>query len=182
MTEGQKIEEPKTGNGALSIKKGIDDDFARIVETVSRGMTGVAQGAGRTEAITDVVKSALDGCLAVGGNLILGAKAIVVGVLRGAGEMEAAGLKTLSHTARTLIRRVDSASGDVAAAAKGLVLGAIASAKVLKVELAKSASTAAQGALEGAEEAGSVASDTVRTALKESIGGLKIVLPGSLSR
>ena len=70
----------------------------------------------------------------------------------------------------------------MAATAKGLVLGAIASAKDLGVDLAKTASTAAQGALEGATEAGSAATDKVRKALMESIGGIKIVLPGAQSR
>ena len=185
MTEDQKLEEKRTGSVGDPVKKEVaprvqvsGDAFAKIVETVSRRMTvGPVP-----ETITEVVKSALDGCLATGGSLVLGAKAIVVGVLRGAGEKEEAGLKTLLQTARTLVRHADSLGSDVAATAKGLVLGAIASAKDLGVDLAKTASTAAQGALEGATEAGSAAADKVRKALMESIGGIKIVLPGAQSR
>ncbi|HZE96608.1 MAG TPA: hypothetical protein VE981_06265 [Planctomycetota bacterium] len=66
--------------------------------------------------------------------------------------------------------------GDLAAATKGLVLGAIAGAKAMGVDYAK-ATAAALGALEGAKEAGSVTVERVLGALKDPIGGSKVAMP-----
>ncbi|MBI3857504.1 MAG: hypothetical protein HY293_17625, partial [Planctomycetes bacterium] len=72
--------------------------------------------------------------------------------------------------------------GNLAAATKGLILGAIASAKAMGLDTAKAASTAAQGAYEGAAEAGSVTVERVMAALKEPIGGIKVALPERLAK
>ncbi len=63
-----------------------------------------------------------------------------------------------------------------------VVLGAIASAKAMGVDSAKAATTAAQGALEGAKEAGSVTLERVLAALKEPIGGSKVALSDSAAK
>jgi hypothetical protein len=95
---------------------------------------------------------------------------------------EDAALKMLSHAAKTIIRQTADMGGDLAAATKGIVLGAIASAKNIGVDSAKAAATAAQGAFEGASEAGSVTVERVLAALKEPIGGSKVALPEPLAK
>lgn len=182
-------EEGKNENGNRTLEGAIDnsppsagDLFARTVKSVCDGIAPAAKETGNDglrvlEAVTGVVQSSVRGAVGSGGNLVLGAKAIVVGVLRGTREKEEAALKTLSHASRTVILQAAQLSGDLSAAVKGLILGAIASARDVGVDRAKTASSAAQGALEGAEEAGSVAAETVRKALREEIGGMKVVLP-----
>src|SRR5205823_5826457 len=108
-------------------------------------------------------------------------KAIMMGVVRGTGLTSEAALQILSHAAKIVIRQTADRNGNLAVAIKGIVLGAIASARPMGVETAKAASTAAQGALEGAAEAGSVTVERVLGALKEPIGGNKVVLPAPLA-
>ena len=178
MTTEEKRESPVPGAG---------DVFATTVKSVSDGIALATKETGKDgplaiEAVTGVVQSSVRGGLGVGGNQTLGAKAIVVGVLRGTGGKAENGLKTLSHTSRAVIRITAQLGGDLSASVKGLILGAIASARDLGVDRAQTASSAAQGALEGADEAGSVATEEVRKALKEDIGGVKVVLPEAVRK
>ena len=166
---------------------GIRDVFATVLETVTGEISTVTKdlglsGASLLEAVAGVVKSGVRGAVGMGSDLVPGAKAIVMGVLRGTGAKEEAALKLLSHAAKTVIRHTADMGGDLAAATKGLVLGAIASAKSIGVDNAKAAATAAQGAFDGAAEAGSVTAERVLAALKEPIGGSKVALPEPLAR
>ena len=166
---------------------GAGDVFATILKTVSGGIAQAGVGTEKVgalffEAVADVVQKALSGAVGMGDNLVMGTKAIVVGVLSGIGEKDEAALRVLSHTARTIIRNAAGMRGDLAACTKGLVLGAIASAKDLGVDRDKAASAAAQGAVDGSHEAGSAADETVRGALKEAIGGIKVALPEALRK
>ncbi|HEV3029391.1 MAG TPA: hypothetical protein VG457_17560, partial [Planctomycetota bacterium] len=129
------------------------------------------------EAVSEAVAGAVGEAVANGTDLTPATKAIVVGVLRGTEAKDEAALKILSTTARTVIHHTADRGGNLAAASKGLVLGAIASAKAMGVDVAKAASTAAQGAYEGAVSAGPVTLERVVGALKESIGGIRIALP-----
>lgn len=158
------------------------DLFASTVKSVCDGIGRAAQETGEgssrfVEIVTGVVHSSMRGAVEAGGSLVLGAKAILVGVLRATGEREAAALKTISHTSLAVIRTAAQLSADLSASLKGLILGAIASAKDVGVERAQAATSAAQGALEGAGEAGSAAVDTMRRALREDIGGIHVALP-----
>jgi hypothetical protein len=162
------------------------DAFATILESVTQRIAGSVKGAGLTgtalrDALSDVVSAAARDAVEKGGDLGPAAKAIMMGVVRGTGEKSEAALHLLSHAARIVIRHVADRNGNLAATIKGIVLGAIASARSMGVETAKAASTAAQGALEGASEAGSVTVERVLGALKEPIGGSKVVLPAPLA-
>jgi len=160
-------------------------DFATILETVTQTIAGSAKGTGLIgapllEAITQVVVAATRDAIDTGGDLLFGTKAIIMGVVRGTGATKDAALKMLAHAAKIIIHHTADRNGNLAAAIKGIVLGAIASARTMEVETAKAASTAAQGALEGASEAGSVTVERVLGALKEPIGGNRVVLPEPL--
>jgi hypothetical protein len=165
----------------------LRDAFSTMLETVTRGISSAAKttgavGSAHFDAVSEVVKDAVRGAVGMGSELVPGAKAIILGVVRGTGEKGDAALKTLSHAAKSIIRHTADQGADLAAATKGLVLGAIASAKQMGVETTKAASMAAQGALEGAEQAGSVTVERVRAALKEPIGGSKVALPDTVAR
>ena len=187
MTEEHESHSKSGGNGEHLAKEGVADPFrgtgdlfSKIVESVSAGIASTANGLGKAgvsavETITAVVQKALREAAEGGTDLAWGDKAIMVGSLRATGEKQDVALKTHSCTARSVIRQTAGIGGDLAASVKGLVLGAIASAKDMGVDRGNAASAAAQGALEGAEEAGSVAIETVRGALKQTIGGVKVV-------
>lgn len=158
---------------------------ATILESVTQRIAGSVKGAGLTgtalrNALSEVVGDAARDAVERGGDLGPAAKAIMMGVVRGTGETSEAALQLLSHAARIVIRHTADRNGNLAAAIKGIVLGGIASAKAMGVETAQAASAAAQGGLEGASEAGSVTVERVLGALKEPIGGIKVVLPASL--
>jgi hypothetical protein len=133
---------------------GVRDVFATVLETVTAGITSAAKGVD------------LDGIPLL--------QAILMGIVRATGRKEEAGLKILAHAAKTAVHHTADRGGNLAAATKGLVLGAIASAKTLGVDTAKSATAAAQGAIEGAAEAGSVTVERVLAALRDPIGGAKV--------
>jgi hypothetical protein len=180
----RKEQEKKGGNGD---SENAGDVFGNILEAVSgrlaRPSGGPADaGAVSLGAVTEVVQSAVRGAAEKGNNLVMGAKAIVVGVLRGTGEKEEAALGTLSHTARTVVHQAAALGTDLAACTKGLVLGAIACARDVGVDRGRAASVAAQGALDGARDADSAAVDKVRDALREAIGGVTVGLPAPLQK
>ncbi len=161
------------------------DGFAAILETVTQRIARAAKGTGLVdapllEAISEVVATAAREGVETGGDLLPGTKAIIMGVVRGTGATKDAALQMVAHAAKIIIHHTADRNGNLAAAIKGIVLGAIASARTMGVETARAASTAAQGALEGASEAGSVTVERVLGALKEPIGGSKVALPEPL--
>jgi hypothetical protein len=162
------------------------EGFTTILESVTAGIAGSATGTGLSgdpllDAVSGVVAAAARDAVERGGDLVPATKAIIMGVVRGTGATSDAMLKILAHSARIIIRHIADRNGNLAAAIKGIILGAIASARAMGVDTAKAASTAAQGALDGASEAGSVTVERVLGALKEPIGGSKVVLPEPLA-
>lgn len=141
----------------------IDDTgsrFSAIMRRVSDGMAAAARGAGRSEitmleAVSSVVRPALRGTWGADGDSVMGTKAIVMGVIWGAGERNGAALKVLTHTARTVIRQTAKRNGDVGAAVTGLVRAAIAGSERMGVPKAKAAMTVASVAVEEVHNIGS---------------------------
>lgn len=180
MNDTPKNESPKEGSDPSL--PGSGDLFATTVkavrEEVLRAAKDAESGGGRLlDAVTQVVHDSLRDTVNADGNLVLGSKAVLVGVLRGTGERETAAVKTISHTSRAVIRFAAQLGGDLSASLKGLVLGAIASARDIGVDRAQAASAAALGAVDGADEAGSAAAETIRRCLREDIGGMHVALP-----
>jgi hypothetical protein len=179
--------DPQIKTGLHQPLPGIRDVFATILETVTAGIASSAKGTGLTgapllEAVTEVATSAVRGAVSMGSDLVPASKAILMGIVRGTEARDETAIKILSHTSRIVIHQTADRGGDLAAATKGLVLGAIASARSTGMDIAKAASMAAQGAYEGAAEAGSVTVERVLAALKEPIGGSKVALPEPLAR
>jgi hypothetical protein len=165
---------------------GNRDIFTTILESVTPRIASSARGTGLTgaplrDAISEVVAAAARDAIERGGDLVPATKAIILGVVRGTGATDDSALAILSHVARIIIHHTADRNGNLAAAIKGIILGAIAGARTMGVEIAKAASTAAQGALEGASEAGSLTIERVLGALKEPIAGNKVVLPKPLT-
>jgi len=162
------------------------DVFNTVLESVTQSIAGSIKGTGLTgapllAAVSGVVAGAAREAVEKGGDLVPGTKAIIMGVVRGAGTGNPESHQILSHAAKVIIHHTADRNGNLAAAIKGIILGAIASARTMGGDTAKAASIAAQGALEGASEAGSVTVERVVGALKEPIGGSKVVLPEPLA-
>jgi len=156
--------------------------FGSILESIAGGISSAANGTGLVgnpllEAVSEVVKSAVREAVQSGRALLPSCKAIIMGVVRGSGAKREAGLQLLAHAARTVIHHTADTGGNLTTATKGLVLGAIASARDLDVSFATAASAAAQGALEGAGDRSSVTVAGILAALKDPIGEDRIALP-----
>ena len=158
-----------------------DEKKDGLFERVSSQAAGLAKVSAPAEALSDLVSSTLRGAIDIGSELDSTAKGIVMGVLRGMDAKGEEALRMLAAAATAVVHHTADRGGNLAAATKGLVLGAIASAKAIEVDVDKAASAAARGALDGATQAGSVTVERVMTALKEPIGGRKIVLPEPLA-
>jgi hypothetical protein len=173
---------PEAGPKSLRVVRG---GFPTDLGAGSVRSAGPIQGVGEVrvllmEAVGDVVNSALRRAIKTDTDLNPGARAILIGVLRGTGEKGGASLKILIHAARIAIRQTAALGGDLAAATQGLILGAVAGAKSIGVASETAAAAAARGALEGAAESGFVTVDRVLGALKEPIGGSQVALPEPL--
>ena len=156
--------------------------FETIMKAVSDGIARAARGAGTTgitvlEAINGIVRTSLRETPRIGSDLIMGTKAIMMGVIRGGGERDIEALKILSHTARSVVRQTAAMKGDLGAAVTGLVRGAMAGAEHIGVDPAKAAWAVSGAAIEEAYYVGSLAGQGVRKALKENIGGFKVASP-----
>ena len=152
--------------------------FAAILKSVIDGIAYAGKaGVSVPEAVGFGVRAAVRRALDVGGNLVVGTKAIVMGVIRGTGEREAAALLTLSNAARAVIGQTADLNGDLGAAARGLVLGAVASAEHMGVTPSKAAVAAHGAAIDEAERLGPDAAVEVRGALKSAFGGVHVDVP-----
>ena len=88
----------------------------------------------------------------------------------------AAILGTISRTSHATIRDTAALGGDLAAAATGLVKGAIESAKKMGIDTEEAAAAAADGALKAVDHVGSTAAESVRKAMMRPVNGVKIEL------
>ena len=167
-------------------RRNTADGFGTIMKAVSDGIARTAKSAGPValtgpEAIGAVVRGALRGSLGVAPNALVGTKAIVMGVLRGTDEEGDAALVTLSHAARAILRQTAEMRGDMGAAARGVILGAISSARHMRVYPPRAASAARQAVLDEAGRIGSEAAERVRGALKHDVDESAVLPRGSTS-
>lgn len=155
------------------------DIYGSLLESVSAALVDAA---GRPEAMDEAVRDAVRSAVEREGALVLGAKAIVVAVLRDAGAKDEDALRMLARLSKSVLAQAASLDADLETCTKGMILGAIASAKDLGVDRGRAATAVAAGALEAAREVGETVGDRLRTALKEPMGGATIVLPEPLPR
>ena len=110
-----------------------------------------------------------------------GARAIVAGVLRGAGENEDAALQTLSHAARVIIREAVLLGYSPTAWIEGIFSGAVAGSRAFGLHRENAISAAAQGVFRGAQEAGLEPADAAGAAMARTIHAL-MAEPGNPAR
>ncbi len=158
------------------------DVFDTIVRTVSDGIRMAVKGRGKKrvpmrEAVRAVVSGAMRASLGVGGSLIVGTKAVMMGVIRAADERGEAALLTLAQAARDVIRATTEWRGDLRSAALGLVLGAVVSARGMGVVPSRAAHVARAAAIEEAERIGFAAAEQVCAVLKEDVAPIGVPAP-----
>ena len=157
----------------------IDDtgtQFSALMREVSEIMAGAAWkarqlGVTLLEAVSGVVRPALRRALAPGGDPLMGAKAIVLGIISGAGAKKRAALKVLSHTTRAIIRQTARWNGDVGAVVTGLVRGAISGSKRMGVSTGRAALAVVTVAIEEVYRIGSFEPVPVNADFRQRIGG-----------
>jgi hypothetical protein len=123
-------------------------------------------------AVARAVGHAVQTALAESADSAEAAKAIIAGVLRGAGDNEDTALKTLSQAARAVIREGILLGNGPMAWIEGILSGAIAGAEALGLHPENAISAAAQGILQGSHEAGVEQAKSVGPALEQTIRAL----------
>jgi hypothetical protein len=111
-----------------------------------------------------------------------GARAIIAGVLRGAGENEDMTLKTLSQMAHVVVREAVLLGYGPTAWIEGVLSGAVAAAGALGLDRDNALSAAAQGILQGAEEAGVEPARATAATVERTIRSLDNTSPRSEDR
>ena len=105
-------------------------------------------------------------------NRIIAAKAMMVGVLR----TKTNTLATISLAAETAIEDTAELGANLGDVATGLVQGAIHGAREMGVTVEDAAASAADGALKAAHDLSPAAFAIVRSAVTQTIYGVKVVL------
>ena len=100
----------------------------------------------------------------------------MVGVMRGARDVTDQTADTIGAGASTAVRTVAEVGGDVGAAARATVEGAIQGALEMGTDTARAASVAAGGAVRAAGSLGQTVLDEVQQAVTGMIMGVKVVL------
>lgn len=180
MRSPRRPESHPIRDGMAQALRGAGGVFTESSEAVARAVTAAVHEAGKSgeavsERIADIVKGAIQGIDSAEEDAAA-IKGICVGVLRGTRESGAAASRTIQRTSGTVIRETLRRGGDLAHAIRGLVRGAIHSAKDLGLDAGEAASDAANAALDAAEEAGTDAADKVRSAAQEAIDGVRVML------
>ncbi len=182
MVDDSTIETGLDPQHEIDAYPSTEDVFAMILEKVSDSVASAARGSGSAgvtviDSISEIVRTAVGGALGMGTDADVATKATLIGVMQGTGEKKNAAIRTLWYAVRTIIRRTAEVSGDMAGAARGVVLGAIASANGMDVERQKAADVAGQVAMEEAALLGPVVDAKVCAALKSEFCGIRVAFP-----
>jgi len=97
-------------------------------------------------------------------------------VLRATKEAGRGALDAVTTTAGVVVKSTAEFGGDLKLAAEGIVEGAIAGAKDLRLNVGEAASAAANSALKAASEISTTAREQVHGAVAGTIAGVKVVL------
>ena len=162
---------PRRENAA---PQGGIDVYSSLLDSITGSL---ADAAGQSDAMDEAVRNAVRSAVERQDALVLGAKAIIVAVLKDTGAKSDAALQMLTRLSKSVLALTATLDADLETCTKGMILGAIASAKDHEMDRGRAATAIATGALEAAREVGETVGDRLRTALKEPQAGVTIVLP-----
>lgn len=105
------------------------------------------------------------------------AEGFLIGTMLASERTEKLTAAVLTHAAGTFVKHVYEAGGDVDAATRGLVEGAVAWAAELGFDAGEAATAVAQGAVGAGDEVRPGLGRKIRAALSEPIAGITVLLP-----
>ena len=152
-------------------------EVGAVAEVVARDLrdSGKAGGA-LLSAISALAFGVAHAAVASGGEMGCIAQGFLLGVMLAGEAKEHLLLAVIGHASGTFLKHVAEAGGDVMAAARGLVEGAIAWAGELQLDSGEAAYAAGQGAVDAAEDVAPRLGGKVRRALEEPVAGIRVLL------
>ena len=109
-----------------------------------------------------------------GGDLRMAARGAMRDLLLDTREVSGEAVDVIAQTSAAIVRTTAAVKGDVAAAARAVLEGAIQGAATAGVDQEEAASIAAMGAIEAAGDIGGTALDEVEAAVTGTIDGVRI--------
>ncbi len=181
MRSAKRRESHPIRDGISQALRGTGEVFTESSEAVARAVTAAIHEAGEAresaaERVAEIIRAAVHGIGSREEDAAGAIKGISVGVLRGTKESGIAASRTIGRTAGMVVRETLRRGGDLAEATRGLVRGAIHSAKDLGMDTAEAASDVADAAFDAAEEISAAAAAIVRAAVVDSIDGVHVML------
>ena len=158
------------GGDAQAAVGAVADIVARDLRESGR------EGAALLSAISALAFAVAHAAVSTGDEMSRVAQGFVLGVMLAGEDKESLLLAFIAHAAGTFIKHVAEAGGDVFAATRGLVEGAVSWAEELKLDAGEAAYAAGQGAVDAADDVDPGLGHKVRRALEQPVAGIKILL------
>lgn len=169
--------ETELGAALEKARGDVEETFGAVAEAAARGLRRSDRtGAALLSQISALSGAAAQAAARTGSDMECAAQGFMFGVMFACMTKEARLLTLVRHTAGTFIKHAHEAGGDEAAAARGLVEGAISWAGDLDLGAAAAADAAGRGAAEAAEDVSPSLGGRVRAGLAIPVAGLDVRL------
>lgn len=180
LKTGQSRETHPIRDGIVQALRGVGGIFTETSEAVSRAISEAIfdaehAGGALADPICEIVRSAVNALGESREDTAAAIKGITVGVFRGIREFGPAARSTLAQVSRFVIQETIEQGGDLDQAFRGLVRGAVHSARDLEMSASSAAAAAAESALATAEDYSSDAGDQIRSAAAAGVDGIRIL-------
>jgi hypothetical protein len=150
-----------------------------VADVVARDLRDSGRAGGALlSAISALAFGVAHAAVATGGEMGCIAQGFLLGVMLAGEAKEHLLLAVIGHAAGTFIKHVAEAGGDVIAATRGLVEGAVSWAGELRLDPGEAAYAAGQGAVDAADDVDPRLGRKVRRALEQPVAGVQILLDG----
>ncbi|HBU70233.1 MAG TPA: hypothetical protein DEE98_07630 [Elusimicrobia bacterium] len=161
--------------------KSAENIVSAVAENVSIMVRDMITDSGKTgealiESMQNIIGATISAVIKTGKNLEDGVKALVIGTLKGMNLKGEEAFTVTATLAGAIIEITAEARTDLATAARGVIRGAIHSAKESGIDAEKVASAAAMGALKAAYRINEETGDKVKAAITGTFDGIKVVV------
>lgn len=173
--------------GILEILQGTQGIFAQTSDLMARAVSlatieAERNGSSVADSIHELVSTAVSALAGFRRDAASVVEGITVGVFRGTREFGPAARRTLFRVSRSIVHGMIDVKGDIHQAFRGLLRGAIRSARDLGMDESAAASAAAAYALDAAEECDPAAAAQLRSSAMDTIDGVRFVLHAGQDR
>ena len=177
---GRSLAQIESGVAAALREDAADEQesAAAVAEVIARDLNeSAATGTAFLSAVSALAYGATHAAVHAHGTTSRVATGFIIGVMLVGAHRERRLLAVIEHAAGTFVKHVIEAHGDVAAAARGLVMGAVSWAGESGVDATAAAAAAGQGAVDAAEDVGRSSGVKVRESLgRGPIAGVVVPL------